>query len=61
MGYRMKCPHCEKQIDDDLINHHFAAKGGKGNKGKERPDMKVGGKTYQKRWGSKNKIDLTAR
>jgi hypothetical protein len=52
----MKCPHCKKQIDDELINRHFASKGGKGNKGKERPDMKPGGKTYEKRWGKAKKV-----
>ena len=25
----MKCPHCEKEIDDKLIGKHLASKGGK--------------------------------
>ena len=52
----LKCPHCEKPIDEKLINRHFAAKGGEANRGNERPDMKKGGKTWEKRWGKAKKV-----
>lgn len=44
-----------KHLDEDEMSKHFAAKGGKANKGNERPDMKKGGKTYEKRWGKAKK------
>lgn len=49
----MKCPHCRKEIDDKLISKHLGGRGGEGNKGNKRPDMKKGGTTYEKRWGKK--------
>ena len=52
----MKCPNCKKLIDDKLISKHFAAKGGEGNKGNKRPDMKKGGKTWLKGWGKAKKV-----
>jgi len=38
----MKCPKCNHQIEDKIIARHFAALGGRGNRGKKKgPRRKI--------------------
>jgi hypothetical protein len=52
----MKCPHCQKLIDDKLVSKHLGSKGGKADKKGKRPDLQKGGSTWEKRWGKAKKV-----
>lgn len=44
----MKCPHCQKDIDDKLVAKHLAAKGGKNTTKKK---IESNRRNILKRWG----------
>jgi hypothetical protein len=37
----MKCPHCKKEISNDVLNKHFASRGGKTSKRKITPEQQA--------------------
>jgi hypothetical protein len=53
----MKCPHCQKEIDDKLIASHLGKKGGtKGGESLKKQKgadyyKELGKKSAEKRWG----------
>ena len=51
----MICPHCKKDIDDKLINKHFASKGGAASKRKLSPEAQE--KMQAGREANKKKIN----
>ena len=47
------CPKCNHVFEDER-RKKAGSKGGLKNKGKERPDLKKGGATWERRWGKKS-------